>query len=141
MMTSNDFHIKEATVADVEEFLKIAGDSLSTFRYFNKRDISIIENHLVTVVLIEGAKKIGYGHLDPEGNDIWLGICVAEAYTGRGLGGPIMKHLLEKARAEDISEVTLSVDKSNHSAIQFYKKFNFKTLTEREELIFMSLSL
>ena len=79
-MTSNDFHIKEATVADVEEFLKIAGDSLLTFRYFNKRDISIIENHLVTVVLVEGTKNIGYGHLDPEGNKLELWEPVDKAF-------------------------------------------------------------
>ena len=97
----------------------------NTFRYFNTRDISCVQNHLVTIVGIVDNKEVAYGHLDYEDN-IWLGICILSEYQGKGYGKQIMNYLLEYSRKNHINEIILSVDKDNVKAISLYKKYDFK---------------
>jgi len=116
-------------------FLKDAGSSLNTFRYFGKRPLEIIQNHRYTIlVLNENSTPIGYGHLDPQEDIVWLGICVAENQVGKGYGKVIMAELTQKADFDGISELILQVDKANVSAIKLYKKFNFIISEERDGL-------
>jgi len=109
----------------VRQFLSGAGGSLKTFRYFNTRDVSIIRNHLCTIVGTSTGIPIAYGHLDPEGDDTWLGICIAEKYTGSGLGKVIMSALIYNAACLRLKSIRLSVDEDNVAAIELYKQFGF----------------
>ena len=116
-------------------FLKDAGSSLKTFRYFGKRPLDIIQNHRYTIlVLNEKSNPIGYGHLDPQGDIVWLGICVAENQVGKGYGKVIMSELTKKADFDGISELILQVDKTNISAVSLYRKFNFIITEEKDSL-------
>lgn len=96
-----------------------------TFRYFNKRDISCINNHIVTIVGVCNENVVAYGHLDYE-NDIWLGICVLPEHQGKGYGKQIIKFLINYSEKNKIQKIKLSVDKSNFKAISLYKKNNFQ---------------
>ncbi len=119
----------------LSDFLKDAGSSLNTFRYFVKRPLEIIQNHRYTIlVLNENNTPIGYGHLDPQEDIVWLGICVAENQVGKGYGNVIMSELTQKADFDGISELTLQVDKTNVSAVSLYKKFNFIIAEEKDSL-------
>lgn len=119
----------------LSSFLKDAGNSLITFRYFAKRPLECIQNHIYTIlVLNENSTPIGYGHLDPQRDIIWLGICVAENQVGNGYGKVIMSELTQKADFDGISELILQVDKANVSAVSLYKKFNFLITDEKEGL-------
>ena len=119
----------------LSDFLKDAGISLKTFRYFEKRPLEFIKNHSYTIlVLNENKTPIGYGHLDPQGDIVWLGICVAENQVGKGYGKVIMSELTQKADFDGISELILQVDKANVSAVSLYKKFNFIITDEKEGL-------
>lgn len=69
----------------VNQFLKNAGSSLQTFRYFQKRNIDSVHNHLVTYVLKERNQVIGYGHLENEDNRVWLGISLIESAKEKDL--------------------------------------------------------
>ena len=68
----------------LQDFIDNMGSSNKTFRYFDKRGLSCISNHIVTVLFLEDKdeKPIAYGHLDKEGDNIWLGIAVKEGYAG-----------------------------------------------------------
>ena len=60
--------IVKATKEGVKQFLSNAGKSLETFRYFAKRPLSAMENHLLTLLALDGNTPIGYGHLDKDEN-------------------------------------------------------------------------
>lgn len=124
------------TVEDIDklhDFLKNAGShTLNKFRYFNNRPKEIIKKHIITYMLIDEQtkKSIGYGHLDPEDNKIWLGIAISESEQGKGLGKMLMQKLLDTAKINKIDEIYLTVDKDNEIAIKLYKIFGFYIVKE-----------
>ena len=117
----------------LEEFLSSAGSSLKTFGYFNKRDKSVLDNHVVTFIGILNGAPVAYGHLDREEDKVWLGICVKEKYTGRGYG----KKIMEKLVTSHDGDIHLSVDKDNEEAINLYKFFSVEEIDSNDKLYFM----
>ncbi|MBW7835268.1 MAG: GNAT family N-acetyltransferase [Sphingomonadales bacterium] len=112
-------------IAMLGKFLNLAGSSLQSFRYFSTRNLDIIRNHVATILLFLNEEPIGYGHLDKDGKNIWLGICIAEAYRGKGLGTVLIKKLIEIAKLRGVSELSLRVDRDNINAITLYKSNKF----------------
>lgn len=127
----------------VEKFILAAGDSLKTFRYFEKRHLSILKNHCHTIIMYDQQDNpIGYGHLDPCSNGkIWLGICLRHDCTGKGLGKSIMHNLLGYADENNIEEVNLSVDISNPRGKNLYEQFGFSVYNKTETMYFMKRRL
>jgi len=110
-------------------FLGRCGRSLETFRYFSKRPLSVVENHLATLLGFDDrGDPVAYGHLDPEDGTVWLGICVAEPDQGRGFGRQMMQALLNEALAMELPSIDLSVDRGNLQAIKLYEHYGFKRL-------------
>lgn len=108
----------------VKTFLDNAGVSLDTFRYFHKRTIEeAFRTHITTLILLYDGMPIGYGHLSHDGNDVWLGICIAHDYIGRGFGGFLITELM--SRKPPGSKISLNVDKDNEAAIRLYEKMGF----------------
>ncbi len=120
---------KKITVNEIDEIksiLLIAGNSLESFRYFQKRDFYVINNHAITVLLTNNhSQNIAYGHIDFDGLTYWLGIMVIESEIGHGWGRKMMTYLIEYCDNNEIAIVKLTVDKSNSKAINMYKKFGF----------------
>lgn len=125
--------INEIGVKDIEllkSFLSFLSKGKSKFRYFNKRPVSVIENHLLTILLLEDDLPIGYGHLDKDDEIIWLGIAVSDNHISKGNGTIIMNYLMDFAKKKRIEKITLSVDKDNLPAICMYRKMNFIKVQE-----------
>jgi len=136
------YKILQAKEKLIDGFLKNAGQSLNTFRYFKNRPIRIIENHECTVVLSKTDLIVGYGHLDKEKDKTWLGICIAEQERGKGCGKIIMKYLIEYARDHGIKKIYLTVDSENTTAISLYEKYLFKIEKNiSSKIILMKLKL
>jgi ribosomal protein S18 acetylase RimI-like enzyme len=125
----------------INEFLNNAGDSVMTFRYFNTRNIEIIKNHLVTYVFRFGDKIVAYGHLDKEGDFVWLGIAVAESYKGKGLGRMMMAQLIEYAKMNNLSRIDLSVDIENRGAQRLYEILGFVQYNTKDNVCYYSMTL
>jgi ribosomal protein S18 acetylase RimI-like enzyme len=117
--------INDTNVELITTFLQNAGRSTETFRYYQNRPLDVVRNHLYTCVYSVGDLIIGYGHLDEEGKNVWLGVAVSDYFIGKGIGKKIMYHLIEKAKELKIAEVRLSVDSKNLKAKRLYEKFNF----------------
>lgn len=132
---------KSEDIKLLEKFIASMGNSRDSFRYYISRPVSIINNHLFTIILLNNEEPVGYGHLDKEGNSVWLGIAISELYRGQGQGKVIMEYLIDKADELKIKEVRLSVDKNNLAAIQLYNKYGFVPLFEKENVIFFSRNL
>lgn len=124
----------------LKDFIKRAGDSLATFRYFSKRPVSVIQQHLCTILISNDNIPVAYGHLDVESDKVWLGIAVTASHKGKGYGAKMMGLLLEKAQENNCREIFLSVDKKNIPAINLYQRFNFVVRKDfNEDVFIMSL--
>ena len=73
---------------------------------------------------------MAYGHLDPDGTVVWLGICVTDDAQGKGYGALVMRDLLAAAVERGLPAIRLKVDAANQPAIQLYKKFGFVSVHE-----------
>jgi GNAT superfamily N-acetyltransferase len=112
-------------------------DIPDTFRYYNKRPIDVIENHILTIVLINDTENIGYAHIDSEKEDYWFGICILEKYQNLKFGTKIMDFIFNNEKIKKLNKIKLSVDKKNIFAIKLYHKFNFKIKEEYHETYIM----
>lgn len=120
----------------LQRFISTIGKSGDSFRYFKSRPISIINNHLCTVILMSNNEPIGYGHLDQDNGNIWLGIAIAEPYIGQGHGNSIMEYLISKADELRLEKIQLSVDIYNLQAIKLYNKFGFVEKNKTNDILF-----
>jgi len=136
MVIKDSLIVKKITISDLDilkNFIQSSGDSLKTFRYYEKRDFKIISNHILTTLLFFNNKPIAYGHLEKENDKIWLGIMVSESEKGKGFGKVIMSYLISYCKEHKFSNIFLTVDKNNLNAIYLYKKFDFKIVSEFSE--------
>lgn len=134
----------EVTYSDKEiinRFIQNLGSSSSTFRYFNKRDITCVNNHLITCMVIENGEPIAYGHLDKEKDKVWLGVCVIENKKSLGLGTIILNYLIAFAKRNFITRIHLTVDKHNTIACKLYKKYGFVEFSEKQDCLEMILTV
>ncbi len=133
--------INSENISLLSAFLDNAGGSLKTFRYFDKRPLSSISNHLYTTVYMFEDQPVGYGHLDQEGDVVWLGIAVKEGLTGKGIGKKIMDKLLQKGRKLEIKKIRLSVDADNTPAVKLYKQLGFEQIKEAGNILYFEIGL
>lgn len=117
----------------LEKELKINSD----FTYFSKRLPSVLDNHLVTILLITNSETIGYGHIDKEKLN-WLGIYISQKYRGKAFGSILLDELLRRSREINLDVISLSVYKSNKGAYNLYKKKGFKVFKETDMSFFMN---
>ncbi len=122
------------------DFLK--NDISNYFRYYTKRDISVIKDHIVTYIGIIQDKPIAYGHIDYSSseNKYWLGICLVDEYQGKGFGKQMMNALIYRFNNININTLYLTVDKDNVKAITLYKKYLFNIIDEGDGYYVMCLN-
>lgn len=119
----------------INDFLNNAGEkTLETFRYFEKRPLDIISNHLCTFIFVEEGLCVAYGHLDKENSTVWLGVAVAQNFLGKGYGIKMVQELINAGKQFNISKITLSVDHTNIPAKSLYEKLGF-VLSKKEKSI------
>jgi GNAT superfamily N-acetyltransferase len=111
----------------------ICSNKHDNFRYFEKRPLSIIQNHIYTSLYLVDNKLVGYGHLDKENDTIWLGILVSENFRGLKIGSFIMDDLIK----QHTGRITLSVDIQNTKAISLYKNKGFNIFETRKNNLIM----
>ena len=110
----------------------------STFIYFNTRNIDIIKNHIITIILLDDELPIGYAHIDYE-NKYWLGICILKDYQGKGLGNIMIEYILNHEKITVLNNIYLTVDSTNEYAIKLYKKFNFNIVEVTDNYYIMKI--
>lgn len=124
--------------SDIEELKSIINGNIlgtKTFRYFEKRDFNCLDNHILTNLYYKEDVCVGYGHLDKDGEDLWLGIMVLDDHVGKGYGNIIFESLITSTK----NDISLTVDKTNIKAINLYKKHKFVIIFENEYLYKMKL--
>ncbi len=121
--------------------LKIFVDNLSissdTFTYFKSRCFDALDNHTLTALGYVKNSPVAYGHLDKDGDTVWLGICVVGSEVGKGYGKKMMEYLTEYADKNKIN-LKLSVHRFNIQAVNLYKKFNFIKTSESDKSFYFT---
>jgi GNAT superfamily N-acetyltransferase len=126
-----DIKIVAANEQLVEAFIKNLKKGATHFRYYDKRPVSSIHKHLLTIIVTdEFETPMAYGHLEKEDNILWLGIAVSDDYLNKGLGKIIMRQLIDFAIDKKESMISLSVDGDNHIAQKLYTSFGFMKIRE-----------
>jgi GNAT superfamily N-acetyltransferase len=72
-------------------------------------------NALITVSTAEGGKVL-----------LLEDVIVGRAHRGGGLGRKLIEHVLQWAKQQGMTRVTLLADRDNHSALDFYRKLGFE---------------
>ena len=81
----------------------------------------------------------GYGFVAPGVPELGMGI--AEAFRGRGVGGALLEALLERARAEGFGALSLSVEDGNDPAARLYERHGFRMLFRVGDALTMKAEL
>jgi hypothetical protein len=118
---------------EVKKFIESNPKGCVNFRYYLKRDISVIKNHIFTCLYYNNETVIGYGHLDYEDGKIWLGIIISDENKSKGFGSMIMDDLLSITE----EPIYLSVDKDNKIAQRLYNNKKFIIFKENNKNIIM----
>lgn len=121
---------------DLKSFINNLSGSSETFTYFKSRCFDILDNHILTVLGYVNDNPIAYGHLDKDGDTIWLGICVIGSEVGKGYGNKMMNFLIKSANKKKL-DLNLSVKKNNKVAIKLYENYSFKIISQDDTNIFM----
>lgn len=85
-------------------------------------------------VLIKETKVVAYGGMWVMLDEAHItNIAVHPEYRGIGLGNVIVEELIEEARKDGVTAMTLEVRMSNLSAINLYKKYGFIDVALRKK--------
>lgn len=103
------------------------------FKYYDTRSSDVIQNHLITLILLHKGTCVGYAHVDHEG-DYWFGIYIHKEYRGKKIGNLLLNYALSRV---NIPEIKLSVFIENTPAIELYKKNNFKVIETTSDKYYM----
>lgn len=123
---------KRSNEKDLLFLLNNSPNGIKNFRYFYKREVKIIHEHLFSFIYYLENKPVAYFHIEQDEDINWFGIIVSDKYTGLGLSKIIMDHATKICDALNV-ELSLSVDKDNEKAINLYKKYGFSLLEEKEK--------
>ena len=79
-----------------------------------------------TIVAVADGELVGLLHLEPTRHGFAdLGMLVARAWRGRGVGSALLAAAVERARADGLHKLTLEVFPHNEAGIALYRKFGF----------------
>lgn len=135
---------RRASLADVEGLSRLMGQPdvlrntlqlpLPSAEIWRKRlEAQVVDPLQIHVVAIHGVELIGSAGLHPVTGSLrtrhvaGLGLCVAPAWWGRGVGSALMQRLLDWAdHWAGLLRIELGVFPDNARAIALYRKFGFE---------------
>lgn len=126
--------IRKMEVSDLEEVCAIERETFSD--PWSK--ISFLEtisdkNNYYLVAIVDGSVAGYCGYCGVAGEGYIYNVAVGSSFRRQGIGFRMIKELIKKAEYRGITSMTLEVRKSNHSAINLYKKLGFVETGIRKE--------
>lgn len=134
--------VREATLEDLPEMLAIYNDAIlkltATFDLVEQTladrrpwfDAHGGRNPLIVAVL-EG-KAVGYASLSPfrdkeaYKDTTEISIYISDQYRGYGIGGALMKEILDRAAAHSYHTVIAGITTGNEGSVKLHQKFGFE---------------
>jgi perosamine synthetase len=140
----NDIDIIEINNSNIDLLVQFLSNPLPlTFRYFEKRTVDVIKNHIITLLLMKDKETIGYAHIDydKDSDKFWFGICILPSYHNKGYGTFLINNTLIRCKIKQISSIYLTVYNDNIYAMKLYLKFNFNEIQKNEKFTTMLLNI
>ncbi|MCS3916687.1 ribosomal-protein-alanine N-acetyltransferase [Caldanaerobacter subterraneus subsp. tengcongensis MB4] len=126
--------IRPMTEDDIDEVMEIEKLSFTTPWSREAFVGEVTKNSCARYIVAEVDKKVvgyaGFWVVLDEGHI--TNIAVHPEYRGKGIGSRLMEGLIDLAKKNGITSMTLEVRESNLVAQNLYKKFGFKVLGRRE---------
>ncbi len=99
-----------------------------------------------------GTELVGYAITMPALEEMHLlNLAVASRWQGRGVGGAILQHVIDRASPTSCEVIYLEVRPSNIAGLRLYERFGFRQLglrrdyypavTGREDALFLGLNI
>jgi ribosomal protein S18 acetylase RimI-like enzyme len=85
------------------------------------------------------ASAPGYGFVDEQTPE--LAVAVVPNARGKGIGGALISSLLDRARSDGFTALSLSVDRHNAGAIGLYEHLGFERVEEQGDSLTMRAAL
>jgi len=85
------------------------------------------------------SEAAGYGFIDEQTPE--LAVAVVPNARGLGVGSSLLAALLERARADGYTALSLAVDRHNEGAIGLYRQFGFGQVQEDTDSLTLRLEL
>jgi GNAT superfamily N-acetyltransferase len=85
------------------------------------------------------ADRPGWGYIDDQTPE--LAIAVVPGRRGQGIGSQLLKSLIELAREQGHSGLSLAADPINHGAMRLYHRLGFREVRRDDEAVVMVLDL
>ena len=85
------------------------------------------------------ADRPGWGYIDDQTPE--LAIAVVSGCRGQGIGSQLLKSLIELARGQGYSRLSLAAHPINHGAMRLYHRFGFREVRRDDEAVVMVLDL
>jgi ribosomal-protein-alanine N-acetyltransferase len=127
-------HIEPSEPEDAEAVANLHAQSF--YRGWPREDIAayLRDRDMPTLVVCDKARKVqGFAMLRLLGDDVELmTIAVDPKYRSKGVGEALMRACLEDLLMTPAKRMILEVAADNPAAIRLYKKFGFKTMSERK---------
>ncbi|CAF0908277.1 unnamed protein product [Adineta ricciae] len=126
----NQYIIRPLTVDDLETVVKIDQDTWQDLAwpinaYHDALNDPIAYSWILETTTIDHA-IVGYGMQVVSGSNSHItNLTLHPNQCGRGLGGLILRHMIEHARQFSVLSMTLEVDTSNIRAYNLYTKHGF----------------
>ena len=131
--------VRPATLADVDAVVAMLAEVAGEGRWIateapvdvgrrRRRMVEDIEREDAVVLVAEaGGQPVGELVLHLAGHGVAdLGMAVAAAWRGRGIGSALLAEGIDRARAAGAHKVTLQVWPHNSAAIALYERFGFQ---------------
>lgn len=130
----SDFLIRDMTLEDIEEVVKIEHLSFKTPWTYEAFLSEITRNKIAKYRVIEGDKRVVgyYGLWLLYGEGHITNIAVHPEFRGIGLGNMLLEDIINISRENKIHALTLEVRVSNTVAINLYKKYGFIEVARRK---------
>jgi putative acetyltransferase len=139
-----ELEFRRASIADAERLTRLMGQPevlrntlqlpLPNSEIWRKRlEAQVVDPLQIHIVAVHGEELVGSAGLHPVTGSLrtrhvaGLGMCVAPAWWGRGVGSELMRRLLEWAdNWAGLLRIELGVFSDNARAIALYRKFGFE---------------
>ncbi|MDQ2086214.1 ribosomal protein S18-alanine N-acetyltransferase [Herbivorax sp. ANBcel31] len=134
-MSANCVDISYMKIEDVEDILAVE-NSCFTVPWSKESFMQELSNKNLAIYICARVEKIaiayaGMWRICDEGHI--TNIAVHPQYRRNGIGGRLVQHLINIAKNEKISRITLEVRKSNVIAQKLYTRYGFKVDGVRKE--------
>ena len=129
-----DIHLKPISTVDFSAFTDAFNRAYSDYFVPIKMNTSSFKALMtrddirpdVSVTALDAGRIVGTGLLGVRGTQGWIGgMGVIPQYRGQGIGRQMMCYLLEQAKAQGITEVSLEVIEKNTPARSLYDSLGF----------------